>query len=69
MSERTDRIDALSVDKSSVAGMPIQRWSPEAECFEPQFEKIREDVTLQEKMDAWRVLFSPSRRRWWKLGM
>lgn len=64
---RSTRIDLLSIDKSPVMAISLPRWSPEAECYEPQFEKIREDVTLQEKMDAWRVLFSHSRRAWWRI--
>lgn len=56
-SARAARIDALAVDRSRYTDMPARPWSPEAETMEAKLSKDRQEVTLQERMDTWRVIF------------
>ncbi len=53
---RAQRIDALSVDRSRFIGCPMLRWSVEAEAHEPQWEQLRAETTLAERIAAWRKL-------------
>ena len=57
--DRAARIDALNVDRSRVAGIALPQWSAEAlEAGEQRREYDRGEVTVAEKMEAWRGLFS-----------
>ena len=59
---RTAKIEALAVDRSRFQHMPLTRWSEEAMSREPQLEARRQDVTLTERAEASRVLFSKGGR-------
>ena len=53
--ERELRIDALAVDRSHLAGIPLPRWSSEAlERGETYREVERGRITLEERLDAYR---------------
>ena len=54
---RTARVDEFSVDRSRLHGLVLP-WSPEAEAREQKYEAIRRDVTLVERVEAWRVFFA-----------
>ena len=51
---RAARVDALQVDRSFVAKVPIWPWSPEQAKYEPALIVIRAQATEQDKLDAWR---------------
>jgi len=55
--ERTARIDALGVDRSRYAGLPVGRWSVEAQAPEQQLGAARAELTLADRIAAWRELF------------
>lgn len=57
ISLRRQRINELTVDRSRFDGCPLQRWSPEAEAREPEYQAIRTETTLAERMAAWRWFF------------
>ena len=54
---RRQRIDALRVDRSRFEACPMPRWSAEAESREPEFQAIRAETTLADRMEAWRIFF------------
>ena len=64
---RQHRIDALGVDHTRAGcGIPelmhpmlARCW--EAEAREPEWEHIRAEATLSERMDAWRYFFGGAR--------
>ncbi len=52
---RSERIDALAVDRSAVLAMPQNRdVGPDMEALEPEWVKIRKETTMDEKVAAWR---------------
>ena len=54
---RATRIDALGVDRSRYAGLPVGRWSVEAQAPEQQLGAARAELTLADRIAAWRELF------------
>ena len=61
-SEMAARIDALGVDRSAVRGMQLPRWSVEAEVHgERRRECERQEVTMAERMAAYRFFFGLTR--------
>ena len=54
--QRAARIDALGVDRSRLPTV-LQRWSPEAEAREESLTARRVDVTLADRIEAWRQFF------------
>ena len=58
---RAQRIDALSVDRSGMATVPLRPWSPEAADAEERLEALRAETTMAEKVEAWRILFAMPR--------
>jgi len=58
-----ERIDALGVDRSAIVRMALARWSEDAERHgERQREADRQEVTMAERMAAWRKLFQLTQR-------
>jgi len=65
IADRRARIAAVEVDRSRLQELPAyfyRELSPQMKSREALFEGIREEVTLVEKMEAWRILFGPPRR-------
>ena len=58
IADRSTRIDALSVDRSRFLNAPMPRWSEEAMSREPKWEAYRQEVTMTERAEAWRLLFA-----------
>ena len=58
MLERAARIDKLGVDRSRWTGTVMPRWSPEAEAREERLAAIRADLSLADRIQAWRRLFA-----------
>lgn len=58
---RLHRIDALAPDRTmhdKYQGEPLPEWSERAKaCEQRPFAKVRENVTAQERIEAWRGLF------------
>ena len=50
---REARIDALSVDRSRFALMPLPRWSADAARFEPHLAATRAEQTETDRRRAW----------------
>lgn len=54
---RGARIDKLCVDRSRYKALPVGHWSVEAQTYEPQLEAARAELTIADRMTAWRALF------------
>ncbi len=53
---RNARIDKFSVDRSRFKGMPMQMRCVESQAPEAMLEKIRAEVTFDERLDALRQI-------------
>lgn len=58
VTDRGKRIDALTVDRSRFAGMPLARWSAEAEARELPLQSARAELTEADRIRARRALFA-----------
>lgn len=54
---RGARIDKLAVDRSRPLNSMLPRWSVEAQAAESKWEQYRSELTLMDRMNAYRVLF------------
>ena len=54
---RRARVERLTVDHLPLLELTIGDWSPEAVEPEARLSRIRKNVTMQERIDAWRGFF------------
>lgn len=52
--ERRALLDSLSVQRWHLRNVPHVSASPEYLSREPRFKKMREEVSMAERIDAWR---------------
>ena len=54
--DRAERIDKLSVNRSRFQDMPALHYGLEAQAPEARLRAGRDELTLSERLDAWRAI-------------